>query len=531
MKRIFLLVFFLYMLCGDVVAQSSDRFDIALQYERLGDGSLELRVSFTIPEDHFLYADMLQVEAQPPHSLDVKESVEPVKKYDPITELEHEVYTNNFTLVYEVQGDANKPLSVTASYQGCSDTKCFLPMRKDFTLTTEQICDVEQPTEKVTAPVKPGDTSPPTGTREPESIRLLNDFEVGGHAYGYMGVEDFLEFIDRATSKETTKKETASILDFSQMGIWMMLILIVVGGVALNLTPCVLPMIPLNLAIIGAGAQAESRSKGFLLGGMYGLGIILTYGVLGLVLILTGKNLGGSLNSNPFFNIAIAVVFVVLALGMFDVVSIDLTRYRKVNVKPSARGKFITAWVLGTIAALLAGACVAPVVIAVVLYAGTQYAEGSSAALLLPFLLGFGMALPWPFAGAGMTFLPKPGKWMLRVKQVFGVFILALALYYAYQGINLLSDGHVDTKRSLVQDLRVAKREQKPVFIDFCASWCKNCLLMEKKTFQNQRVKERLQEFVVIKYQAEHPDKPPAKAIMDYFGHKGLPAYTVLLPK
>ena len=86
--------------------------------------------------------------------------------------------------------------------------------------------------------------------------------------------------------------------------------------------------------------------------------------------------------------------------------SIDLTRYRSVTVTPSARGKFFTAWLLGTVAALLAGACVAPVVIAVIVYAGTLYSEGYSTALLLPFLLGFGMALPWPFAGAGLTLLP-----------------------------------------------------------------------------------------------------------------------------
>ena len=72
------------------------------------------------------------------------------------------------------------------------------------------------------------------------------------------------------------------------------------------------------------------------------------------------------------------------------------------------------------VAALLAGACVAPVVLQVVLFSSDLYAKGTVLALGLPFVLGIGMAVPWPLAGAGMTALPKPGAWMVRVKQVFG---------------------------------------------------------------------------------------------------------------
>jgi thiol:disulfide interchange protein len=83
---------------------------------------------------------------------------------------------------------------------------------------------------------------------------------------------------------------------------------------------------------------------------------------------------------------------------------------------------------MGAVAALLAGACVAPVVIQVVLFSSNLYAKGNAVALALPFLLGVGMAIPWPIAGAGIAALPKPGAWMVRVKQVFGVVIMATAL-------------------------------------------------------------------------------------------------------
>ena len=68
------------------------------------------------------------------------------------------------------------------------------------------------------------------------------------------------------------------------------------------------------------------------------------------------------------------------------------------------------------------------------------------AALALPFLLGIGMAVPWPLAGAGLTALPKPGAWMVRVKQAFGVLILATAAYYGYLAYGLFADRWVDAK-------------------------------------------------------------------------------------
>ena len=95
---------------------------------------------------------------------------------------------------------------------------------------------------------------------------------------------------------------------------------------------------------------------------------------------------------------------------------------------------------MGGVAALLAGACVAPVVIQVVLFSSNLYAKGTTAALALPFFLGLGMALPWPIAGAGLAALPKPGAWMVRVKQALGVFILATAAYYGYEAYGLVRE-------------------------------------------------------------------------------------------
>src|SRR5262249_8125399 len=117
-----------------------------------------------------------------------------------------------------------------------------------------------------------------TGAAQPGSgndAGKLDAFNVLGTTGGYQGTGDFLKFIHDA---ETGVKQRGL---FEGRGPLMILLIVLVGGLALNLTPCVLPMIPINLAIIGAGAQASSRTRGFLLGSAYGGAMALVYGVLG----------------------------------------------------------------------------------------------------------------------------------------------------------------------------------------------------------------------------------------------------------
>ncbi|MFA7256816.1 MAG: cytochrome c biogenesis protein CcdA, partial [Kiritimatiellales bacterium] len=302
--------------------------------------------------------------------------------------------------------------------------------------------------------------------------------------------------------------------------------------------PCVLPMIPVNLAIIGAGAQSESRRKGFALGTAYGLGITVVYGILGLAVVLGGARFG-VLNANPWFNFSIAAVFLLLALAMFNVFHIDLTQLHKHLSRRQVEEEYLAAFSIGGISALLAGACVAPVVIAVLLLSGNLYANGVHAGLALPFVLGWGMSLPWPFAGAGLSFLPKPGAWMEWVKRGFGVLILLFAVYYGLLGSRLLmmrtapSGGGeqlvvCDDKATCFTDaLNEAYAANQPVFIDFWADWCKNCHAMDV-TFSEAAVRKRLAGYKVIKFDATNYGESPAKEILDHFGVMGLPTYIIL---
>jgi thiol:disulfide interchange protein len=252
----------------------------------------------------------------------------------------------------------------------------------------------------------------------------------------------------------------------------------------------------------------------------------------------------GTINATPWFNAAIAAVFVVLALAMFDVITIDFSRFStRFKVGSTRRGTFLVAFGMGAVAALLAGACVAPVVIQVVLFSSQLYGSGSTAALALPFLLGIGMAVPWPIAGAGLSALPKPGVWMVRVKQAFGAIILGTAIYYGYLGYTLFADRWVDASEvaasvkeklnegwyaSLSDGRAAAQREQKAVLVDLWATWCKNCLTMDRTTLADPAVTDALGNYVKIKFQAEDPDDPAVKAVMQRFGAIGLPTYVIL---
>jgi thiol:disulfide interchange protein DsbD len=521
-----------------------------------------LHVQSDKPRDPSFIATKLTIE--PPLGVQVTEIVYPEAKdlvqeglSEPLTVFDHE-----FAIGVQFQvapgtepGSLNVPAQLR--YQACDERMCYAPANADVRWTlnvvgandtiTPQHDDVlgviafgtgEAPP-VVPFPATPSD--PGSRTADPgqgDGLARLDDFTIVATTGGYLNSEDFLQFVSDAESGVAQRSL------FEGRGVLAILLIVLVGGLALNLTPCVLPMIPINLAIIGAGAQAGSRLRGFILGSAYGGAMALVYGVLGLVVILTAGTFG-TINSSPWFNLAIAIVFIALALAMFDVITIDFSRYSAGVGTGGSRGSLVVAFTMGAVAALLAGACVAPVVIQVVLFSSNLYAQGTAIALALPFLLGVGMAVPWPIAGAGIASLPKPGRWMVHVKQAFGVVILVTAAYYGYQAYTLFENRWVDPAAvqssveaklkegwhaSLPEGLAVAEREQKPVLLDLWATWCKNCLTMDSTTFADPEVKNALDGYVKIKFQAEQPDEDPARAVMQRFNAVGLPTYVILRP-
>jgi thiol:disulfide interchange protein len=527
-----------------VAVAAADPFDVRLARVAAPTGVL-VKVSFTVPPDHYLYADQITVETAGGVKGAVVGGDRPASIHDSFSEGTREAFTQDVTIHFLLPATAAAEV-VKVGYQGCDATTCFFPQERRF-----------EP--DALGPGRDAVETAPVGAGATDWRTEIKAFRMGASAAGYLKPADFLAFLDRAEGRAGSPPDrggwarvkqgflrfsTDPLTFFNEHGAGWTLLLILLGGLLLNLTPCVLPMIPINLAILGAGTTSGRRGRGFLLGLSYGLGIAMVYGALGLVVVLTGAQFG-TLNSMPAFNAAIGVLFVALGLAMFDVMVIDLSRFQRAGTGWTQQVGPVAALAMGGVAALLAGACVAPVVIAVLLLAGSLYAAGATVAAALPFLLGVGMALPWPFAGAGLSFLPKPGRWMTWVKYGFGLFILLFAFYYfslAYQGWRGGGAGRAledrfgakrvtpDQMDAFAAILHEAKRENRPVFIDFWATWCKNCEAMEATTFRDAGVARRLAAYTVVKLRAESPAEAATREVTDYFGVRGLPTYVILSP-
>ncbi len=391
------------------------------------------------------------------------------------------------------------------SWQGCHETNCFLP-------------------ESVTRQISPGSSGtlyPPDESASAGSAGLFPGVKIERTAFGYRNAEEFAAFLEGRDPGFT---------GFAGKGTALVLLLTLLGGLALNFTPCVLPMIPINLAIIGAdtGDRRKALARGF----VYAAGIAAAYGCLGVAAVLGGATFG-TLSALWYFNFGAALVFLFLGLSMFGVFTIDFSRFGG-GIRTPSTARLAGVFLLGGLSALLAGACVAPVVIAVLLHAANRYAAGYPVALLLPFLLGIGMGLPWPFAAAGLARLPKPGMWMVRVKQAFGVLIVLIGLYYGWLGLRLLlpersasSAPSPALTASLTSAFRESARNGKPVLIDFRADWCKNCKAMELGPLRNSRVRSQLRNFNLVELDVTRVSAPEVKAVMTRFGVSGLPAFVI----
>lgn len=514
---------------GPALAAGADPFQVAVSREQR-DGRDVVKITVGVPEGHYLYAAPWRVSVDS-GTLEPIDVPAPKTKHDPLLDEEITAYVENTTFLYGLSDAQTGALRVTVNYQGCGPDICFRPESREFLLGEQS---VTPPPASPASEAGGGTAGIPAG------------FRLAGRAEGFLPPAKFIAFLARVEAGQGTAPNRLAQL-LARGGVWLLVLAVLGGGFLLNLTPCVLPMIPINLAIIGAGAQAGSKRRGFALGAVYGVGMAFVYGILGVVVVLAGATFG-TLNASPLFSFGVAIVFVLLGLAMFDVFTVDLSRFQRTGGGGSGQGsRFVAALLFGGLAALLAGACVAPVLISVLLLSTDLVAGGQWAGLALPFLLGVGMALPWPFAGAGLSFLPKPGGWMNHVKHGFGVLIFLFALWYARAGVRQWQAARpgaaeqppvevssetetIPWIHDLAEGVTRAQAENRPMVIDFWATWCKSCKQMDKTTFRDPLVISRLQGYVPVKFQAEDPRASRTAALLDALGVVGLPSYVVLTP-
>lgn len=390
------------------------------------------------------------------------------------------------------------------------------------------------------------------------------------------GVADLSQDLKQFQGARPTNK-TADLLSESSM--FTVLITVFLAGLALNLTPCVYPIIPITIGFFvnqGAGQGKPRLRRTFSMALMYVVGMAITYSILGVIASMT-EGLFGAALQNPIVLIALAIVMVGLALSMFGVYEFRVPEAlnRFANKSTQSTTGLVGALVMGLTMGIVAAPCIGPFVIGLLVHVG---AKGDPLyGFLLFFVLALGLGLPYLFLGTfsgAIKSLPRSGEWMVTVRKVFGLVLIGMALYFlmplmgrftnyvfvaffALSAIYLIFweagrtrpatfawvlraigvsaaalavvfampkgvEAGIEWQPYSEQAVIAAQREGKGVIIDTYADWCIPCKELDQLTFTDRSVAAEAERFVTLKLDLTKNDPQSeagrAKARYDILG-------------
>ena len=343
------------------------------------------------------------------------------------------------------------------------------------------------------------------------------------------------------------------------------------AGVATSLTPCVYPMIAVTVSVFGA-RQTKSRAEAAMLSTSFVLGMAALFVPLGLAAALTGGVFGAALAS-PYVLVGLALLFAAMAASMFGAFSLDLPSGLKTRLSDMGGVGVKGAFVLGMVSALIAAPCTGPVLGALLTWVSSSRDVTVGSLGLLAYALGLGL-LFW-VVGTFAIALPKSGRWLGWVKSVFGVVLLAAALYYVRPLLTFLSwpgflspgqllalgaalvvvgmalgaihlsfehtprrervqkalgvglmvagllacvrgfeaphEGGLVWREDFTRAEQEARSTGKPMLVDFSASWCGACGELDRHTFSHPDVVREGQRFVAVRVDLSPGKDTPEK--------------------
>lgn len=333
-------------------------------------------------KDIYLYNDKLKVQLTKPQKIDLtsKAIIPTPQEYDGfIVNFGHPRVKVEIALLEIYSVIEGKNFEIEFLFQGCSKAGlCYAPMREKLVVgnTNSQVND--------------------------QQVSPLNETDL---------------------ISNTLKDKSVMIVLLTFFGF----------GLLLSLTPCVFPMIPiLSSIIVNAGNKTQmSAKKGFWLSLVYVLAMSLAYTIAGVIAGLFGANLQVMLQ-NPYVLVVFAFIFIALAFSMFGYYKIEppqwlQSKVYKTTTEQKSHG-IVGIAVMGFLSALIVGPCVAPPLAGALVYIG-QTGDALLGGLAL-FVMSVGMGIPLLAIGAGAgKFMPKPGGWMDTVSKIFGILMLAIAIW------------------------------------------------------------------------------------------------------
>ncbi len=325
-----------------------------------------------------------------------------------------EVYHNSvkFPIRLLTGDNASREFAVALNYQGCVEDKiCYPPMTKFLKVNLDKgSVDILDEKPEVAG-------ADPAAAPAPAAENAATEPAGAG--------------APAATLGQSEQDRFNSIL--SQGSLWLIVFSFFVAGILLTFTPCVFPMIPILSGIIAGKGDSITTRKAFVLSLVYVLAMAVTYAIAGAIVGYFGAEFNiQAWFQNPWILSAFALLFVLLALSMFGFYELQMPAFIQSRVTEISNrqqgGELVGVGVMGSLSALIVGPCItAPLVGALIFISQTQ--DWLTGGLAL-FALGLGMGVPLLVVGtAGGKFLPRAGTWMDAVKAVFGIGLLAIAIW------------------------------------------------------------------------------------------------------